>query len=292
MKTLTYFILLLFAGITSHAQTIVYDKYGHKQNFKTEQLDLDLKTSSVAIPTEVFAPLIAAAIPTVVDMVFRLTEKQLEKNVKKYLGEYTAQQSYLQAGSNTVPEITLTRTLNGDPKPVFLLRLNPIKVDGLDYFVYDVDRFVLKLSSAKSTSKQLYFDYTIELKVTYLDEGERKISESAPIVIKSKTYNDSVDPSGHKYRSSLLPLKEGSIITDIALKVIETNTGKVRAEKMLSIFNENKDDIRTIVNNFIPKTGEKKEADKEEKEKTPAKDGVVDGTGATGHPSTISKKGK
>jgi hypothetical protein len=119
-------------------------------------------------------------------------------------------------------------------------------------FVYQVKSINLEYSAAKTTRKSGKFDYTIELKLNYIVDGEKKSVDLSPIAISSVSFGaNSFD--NLKHRSDIIPFVLNSFVTEVSLKVIETNPEKVRAEKILSIWNDQKDDAKTIINNFLPK---------------------------------------
>ena len=48
-------------------------------------------------------------------------------------------------------------------------------------------------------------------------------------------------------------LPAGALLTEVSIKIVESNPEKVRAEKILSLWDDNKESGKTIVNNFLPK---------------------------------------
>lgn len=78
------------------------------------------------------------------------------------------------------------------------------------------------------------------------------------------------------YRTEFIAMPEDTYILGASMKIVETNPGQVRAEKILSVWNDNKEAARTIINYFVPK--EKEEADAKTPKEEPKAE-VKDGTG-------------
>ncbi|TRW21536.1 hypothetical protein FMM05_19970 [Flavobacterium zepuense] len=257
-KSLILLLLSIATFQTALSQNKVFNSKHAKLDFTTEEIDLVLTQSSVKPGGNELAPVLLAAIPTVIDMGFKITTKILESKVKAFSAEYSKSNSYLDAGSGYVPNILLSRTVgfdNGSLKPALSIKFQPKKAKGTfmeRYIYYYISDLELEYSSAKSTDSYPTFDYTIELKLNYIVGDEKKVLELAPIVLSSVKYGSNSFPVD-KYRSDLIPLPENSVIVGASVKVVETNPGKVRAEKILSAWNDNKDDVKTIINNFLPK---------------------------------------
>jgi len=263
-------LILVFAlPILMNAQNTVYNLTDGKQSFTSEKINLDFD-SGINLKGRNAAAVLLAAIPLVVDLGFKLTTKYLEKEVKKYSAEYSAHNSYLQAADGNIPVVIFSRGLTmKDKKEVpdaIKLKLTPVELNELGgVFYYYVSKFDLSLSSAKTCSKSPSLDYAIELKIDYSLKGEKKTIDFKPIVISSAAYGPISTPES-KYRTDLVSLPKEGIIIGASIKIVETNPGKVRAEKILSIWSDNKDDVKTIINNFLPKE-EKKEDKKEDGKK-------------------------
>lgn len=91
--------------------------------------------------------------------------------------------------------------------------------------------------------------------------GELKVIDLAPIVISAQPFEELKSFEEKKHRSDIIMLPKGGFITQISIKVVETNPKKVRAEKIASLWNDYKDEAKTVINNFLPKAEEKKEED-------------------------------
>lgn len=285
MKTLKHCLIILIyvSSLTSFAQNFVYNEKGQKKTFESEELEIHFQQNENDAPSYIYesaavAPALLAVIPTLVDVGFRLTQKKIEQNVKAFSAEYTKQKSYLDAGDGNIPDFAFTRSVKledeKNPNNALTIVFKPHVIKSIG-FIYYVDNIDLNLSSAKH-KKIPAFDYAIELKLGCLVENdgkiERKVYDLSPIVISSVGFGskDLVneaeinDDKKYKHRTEIVTLPAKSIIVDVSVKIVETNPQKVRAEKILSLWNENKDEAKTIINNFLPK-----EEDKENEETTP-----------------------
>jgi hypothetical protein len=257
----------------------VYSNYKNKAWFIAEDLDIiffiDDKSAFKLDPKPLTKPSARALatssplkiLPNVVDICFRLISSMLENRKNKFAAEYTKQKSNLSAGDGTIPDFYVIRDiiLDGPPKEketALKICFRVFKFDKIKGFCYYIDYIDLHYSSAKPTRSHQTFDYTIELKPTLLIDGSKKVQELSPLVISSigigKT---SYDAQPFKQRTDIIPLPDGATLTEISIKVIESNPVKIRVEKILSIWNNNKDSVKTIINNFLPKEKEKEKGD-------------------------------
>ena len=56
-----------------------------------------------------------------------------------------------------------------------------------------------------------------------------------------------------KHRTDIIPLPKNGVITEVSLKITETNPRKVNAERIKDAWTDHKDDVKTIINYFLPK---------------------------------------
>ncbi len=244
-----------------YAQNVVYSSAGKTAHFAKEDLDITFAASKIRLPQAAgheFAPALAALLPTVIDAGFKLTTSILEKRVKKFSAEYTKEQSSpLTAGDGYWPEFKLVRTINLEENPdaskeALAISFKIDKTANNKLFYYYIDALGLAYSAAKATAKSNTFDYVIELKINYIQGTEKKTLTLAPLVISSVPFGN-LPVTGPKYRTEIFTIPDESIVTGVSLKVTETNPAKTRAEKILGIWNDHKDEAKTIVNNFLPK---------------------------------------
>ncbi|HEY8512631.1 MAG TPA: hypothetical protein VIL31_11795 [Cyclobacteriaceae bacterium] len=247
-------------SLFASSQNIVYDSDGNKKRFSWEDLDIEYSDSQISFPQKKGPEVggLLAILPTVVDIGFQLTGKMLENRLKKFSAEYTKQRSYLGAGGGRVPNFSLIRKIRLDGVEYDALKIDfsAEQVKDLNGFIYYVAGFSRLYSSAKAKKDANVFDYTIEIKVTLLVDGEKKVLELAPMVLTSMPGKPEAFKPANKHRTDIIPMPEGAVMTEVAIKVVETNPIKVRAEKILSLWNDNKDSVKTIINNFLPKEKE------------------------------------
>ncbi len=250
-----------------NAQNKIYNNSGDK-SFVKEDIEIFFENSSIKFPQqegEELAPALIALLPTAVDVVFQLTTSSLEKRIKKYTAEYSKQKSYLEAGSFTVPNFKFSRKLDFNENEKGLtgieISFKAERVKKLKAMVYYIEYIELKYASAKTKGSNNCLDYSIEIKPTFLINGEKKVQELSPVTISSVEFKKN-NFEKNKHRTEIIPLPEGGLLTEMSVKIVETNPQKVRAEKILSFWNENKESAKTIVNNFLPK--EKEQGNNEE----------------------------
>jgi hypothetical protein len=278
MKNILLLLLVVLLSSPVYSQKRFYDANHQKDEFDSEEIDLAFEASQINLPGEEIAPLLAAAIPLVLDFGFKTTTKILEKKVKEYSAEYSKYNSYLGA-SEFPPIITFSRKITSKKQTVLtpaltiLLEPKPAGAGLLGrYIYYQVTNLDLIYSAAKSTERFPTLDYTIELKLDYVVAGERKNLDLKPIVISSVNYGNNTF-TADKHRSEFIALPEKSIILGASIKIVETNPGKVRAEKILSAWNDNKEGARTIINTFVPKQDKEEETEAKPSGDTSAVDG-------------------
>ena len=256
MKALTFTLTIFFMSLFCNAQKIVYDDKGKKHSYENEELDIHFEPGKGVVigqaDTKNAAGLIGL-LPTIVDAAFKITTKMLENRAKKFTAEYSKQKSYIDAYTfRDVPNFSFVRTLN-DTGAAINMRFRSYSAGmGSSLAYYSIDTITLNKSAAKSTAKSNVFDYTIELKLTILVKGEMKLIELAPLVISSVHFGPNPFPK-NKHRTALFVTPQDAIITDIAVKIVETNPAQVRAEKILGLWNDQKDNAKTIINNYLPK---------------------------------------
>jgi len=260
-----------------NAQNNYYDSNSSCKKYYKDESELTLTPSKkVFLPrTEgnEFAALLSL-LPTAVDLGFKITANILENNKKKYSGEYSIQRGFIEAGKQfaanenkrTVPDIVFTRKLilskGGEPTLAMSMEIKAETMEGIDGFYYYVDKMITTLSKAK-TKNTTTLDYTIEIKPTFLVNGEKKAQELSPITITGVEMDNAQAFTANKFRTEFIPLPRNGYLVDIALKIVETNPNKIKAEKLLENFNGYKDEAKTIINNFLP-TKEKESEDKKE----------------------------
>ena len=264
MNKVLFFLIINAMTISLFSQNHVFNPDG-KKHFTLEDIEINFyPEDSVMIPVKSgieLAPAIISSLPTLVNMGFKLTTSILEKRVKNFSNEFTRSQSYLEAGSKKIPKITFKRKISFEgtkPNVVALeIEVVPYKVEMTDGFIYSVDKIDLKYSSAKFRKKDYGIDYTIEIKPTFLVDNQKITTETSPIFISSVEFGEGKNIyKDKKHRSDIIIMPKGAFLTEVSLKIVESNPAKVRAEKILSTWNSYSDSTKTIINNFLPKKDE------------------------------------
>lgn len=278
MKTISILIAITLV-FNLFSQTSVYDSSGKKTKYKREDIDLIFTPSKIGLPKnlskdtieqeEAIGGIIAAAVPTLIDLGFKITTNVLESRVKKFSGEYQVQKSYLEAGGGKIPSLTFIRKVKtGKDSTALKIVLEPKRIENTSGFVYYVESVELWYSKACWKRKHNGLDYTIEVIPTFLVDKEKKSQELAPISLTGVGFGKySFDSKAAKYRTAFIPMPEKGLFLDAAIKIVEVNPAKIKAEKILEIYNKYKDDAITIINKILPSEDKKKE------ETIPAKSG-------------------
>lgn len=262
-------ILLLTSSFCGISQTNFYQENGKKIPIIGESTTLRFSekiTIEAETKYEVIGPLIASLIPSIIDLGFKISSDAIEKNLKKYTSEFSTKNTYRSVGKY-ISDFKVERQImlrgESNKKTAFSIEFIPLKVDS-NTFVFAVSNASVTYSGAKSKKGFNYNDYSIEIKVSYYDGKEKKEQTSSPISlqlvsIKPQTIYSTTGTSAsdYLYTSDKFPLNPGFTISEVSVKIIETNTAKVNAEKIKSISDKYSDDaknmVKTIVNYYIEK---------------------------------------
>jgi hypothetical protein len=290
MRNLIHSISCNLTKGTSHNRKKAYDEEGEIYCYKKDAFELKFEDSIINIPPkpQALSPMLAALIPTVIDLGLKITTKLLESRIKKYTAEYSVKKSNLEALPKdpeiiNIPNITFLRLLEKpDPKEENALKeKNALKIvfmahkvgtykhgnDELHGIVYFISELKLDYSAAKTCGKDETFDYTIELEPTFIMGKEKKTVKLFPITMHSVSFGHyQPKKDDMEYTSDIILLPDGAILTEASVKIIESNPKKVSSQEILDTINAYKDDAKTIINNIINNLPEEKD-DGQEKNK-------------------------
>lgn len=264
MKTI---LALAFMTISQlgFCQIKFYEEDGKKIAVSGEKTTLtftkgnDIETVEVTEENGFVSPFLAAVGPSVIKGIFDITTDLIEKNLKTFTSEFTARNTYLKdkkyvSGFKILREIQRKDSVNKET--AFELEFVPVKVG--EKFVYAVHKIDLKKSGARSIKEKNLNDYAIEIKVTFYNGDEKKEQTSAPISLSLVSINstlerkDLVDAEGqYLFVSDKFPLNTKWEISEVSVKIIETNTAKVNAEKIKSISDKYSDDVQETANTIF-----------------------------------------
>ena len=280
------FSLAQFFGFSQKEN--IYDDKGNGKKVESESTKVILTTtdSSPEIPNpgkiEAAGAITASIVGVAADVVFKSIETYLEDRAKKFAGEYIAQGINLKMANRKLPDITFSRKVKKEgenkEKEVLQFKLSPvqikrsfktkdanenevIKTDSLSIAFYEIKSYGLNGSKSLTKTKWNKLDYVIEITLFYYHEKKGEITEKkelklTPIMIKRLGFtgdNMNVNLSKNQYRSNTFVMPNDSFIGEVSIKIAETNPRKNSAEKILEYYTEYKDDVRTIVNNYLPK---------------------------------------
>lgn len=266
MKTILIFPLLLIP-VLGICQTNFYQKDGEKISVVGEQTLLTFsKDISIDIPkikgdagAMVPGGLIASIIPSVIDLGFKISSNMVKNNLKKYANDFSTKNTYTTT-EKYITNFKIQRKIihDNNKEDAFVIEFIPLKINE-NSFVFAVDKIQTKYSGAKSKKGYNFNDYTIEIKVNYFDGKEKKEQMSSPISLQQveiSTGNSGYElkdkNTGHYiYLSDKFPLNPNFEISEVLVKIVETNTAKIRVEKIKSFYDEYSEDAKEYVKNIV-----------------------------------------
>ncbi len=274
MKNLLTTIILI-TMFNTYAQSVVYDKTGSKKKLLKDELIITLEERNQN-EADFFSDnmkessVLLSLLPLGVDLAFKSIENYLDKNKEKFSGEYIGSVINEKLRNRKLPNVIVERKIRieGSKDSIGLsFKLNAERVDPIfPLAYYELDFFILNYSKAKTTSKHNKLNYSIQITpILYLskiaEKGkeitiiEKKELETTPITINMVEFDQEMmkDRNKKNYRTGLFNLPKDAVLAEVKIEIVETNPAKVKAEKLLEFFNSNKDDIKTIVNNYLPK---------------------------------------
>lgn len=274
MKTLVLITSILTSSLI-FGQSNFYKKDGKKIPIIGEQVKLEF-TSDIALERppeneEGFAEtLVATLLPSAIDLGFKVSNSLIEKKLKKFTSEFSARNTYMNE-DKYITGFTIIRNIKNEDKNekelAFSAKFQPIKVND-NTFVFAISEMVVNSSGAKTKKGYNNNDYTLEIKVSYYDGKEKKEQTSGPITIQlfeiqNQNYQLTYSSSNYTYLSDKFPLNPNFNISEVSVKIVETNTAKVKAEKIKSLHDKYSEDAKglakNIVNFYIEKSKESEE---------------------------------
>lgn len=188
---------------------------------------------------------VAAIGGLIADHALTFVNNQIKKNIKKYTGEYAASVTANDPGELT--SLRLTRNIlpvdgSGSLLPAAIINFN-IKKDA-EGFYYDILVGEMPISKAKMKSKYYFIDLAFEVEVTYLTKENKKTSiKSKPVYYSLFDMKKGVD-SSLPIRSDRFPFGK---VSEVSVKVTESNPYKVKLEKVQSFLEDNKDLLTELI---------------------------------------------
>ncbi|GAB4038673.1 hypothetical protein [Spirosoma jeollabukense] len=256
-------IIAMFSFSCSSSKNIVYGSDGKSKEIEREESHIIFSNDKgFPIKTTQEADFVSALLPGLVDVAFKLTDTILSNKIKQYSAEYIIQKSYLDPNKSMIPAFTFQKVVklkNGSQEIALEIDFSTEKVLENKSMVYYISRINLKNSKAKITDKYNTLDYSIELKPVLVINGKKESQNLTPIVINSVKFvnhpvgetNEDLIKDSKRYRSDIILIPPGAFLSEIQLKIVETNPHQIKLEKILETFNTYKDEGKTIINNFI-----------------------------------------
>lgn len=291
-RTIIIGVLLISIAVQSWGQAKFYNAKGEKTKIIGEETVLffpDANKCSIPSPDDATtksvgaAAVIATLLPSAIDLGFKGIGKLIEKNTKSFAGEFSARTPYLKSGSAFISQFDVYRTIliKGEKQKdtAFIARIVPLEIKGENTFVFAVKELDVRKSGAKIKTNYDYNDYTIEIKVTYYNRKakEKKEMTSSPISIQLKqvgekeVYFSGCELSAIKpkpqYLSDKFPINPDFIISEIAVKVTETNPYKIKSEKIKNLYDESSDSLKEmagkVINLYLPSESQTENKDED-----------------------------
>lgn len=277
MKSILTAVIITLT-VFSYGQTSFYKADGSKIKVIGEQttlmfnhhrtLRLPPKTESASFSET----LIASLLPSIIDLGFKISSDVIEKNLLKYTNEFSGRNTYINNNSYLSSfELSRKLLIKGETEKLESFRLSviPIELDTKTFY-FAIDNIMTSFSGAKTKKDLSHNDYTIEIKLTYFDGKEKKEQSSSPITVSlvriGQTDYEVKKGEDYLYISDKFPITDDPI-SEISIKIIETNSGKVQAEKVKASYDKYSDDIKegakNVINFYIEKS---KESDEDESE--------------------------
>lgn len=191
MKKITITIIsALFAITSSMAQHKNYDSKG-KVKILGDKTTLMISENTsgenkifemLAIPA-----IVAAVVPTVIDLVATNVKQQMKRNTLAYSGEYkgfvSGENFYLKDDSINLPKLTLTRKIikknGGEETAVQLVLIPEISADKTAFRYYVDKNITYNYSISKTRCKYDYIHLNLELEIKslHVSKSEYKLSD-------------------------------------------------------------------------------------------------------------------
>lgn len=274
MKTILTITLMTISSF-GFCQSNFYKQDGIKISVIGEHATLTFTDNNIPIPKKVeeagiVETPIASLLPGFIDLGFKITTDIIEKNLKKFTSEFSTRNTYIndkQYICGFKVQRKIVHKEGGKKEDALVMEFIPKQV-GTNTFVFALESISVPYSGAKSKKGYNRNDYTLEIKVTYYDGKEKKEQTSAPIVVQlveiaSGGSYELKDGSTYLYMSDKFPLNADFTISEVSVKIIETNTAKVKAERIKSNYDKYSDDAKetakNIVNFYIEKSKDKED---------------------------------
>lgn len=272
MKRLFFTVLLGSIATASLAQHTFYDQDGNKTKKvvgikhvltfqEANSITMpDTASSKDGDPFEMLSlgGVLIDAIPKALEFAGELTTTLIDENLLKYTYEFEAQNSFL-GGSGDIPAFNIERSfLNKSGVLENSLNMEFIPVFNSDEsgFVYSLQSILVNESGAKLKSKYNHNNYSVELTIGYFDGKEKQEIKTSIFTAELIEVGKKVDLTA--YRTELIHLMPNFRITDIHAKIIETNTAKIKAEKLKKLNDDYGDDLQDVLKSIYDFfTGEK-----------------------------------
>lgn len=255
-------LLMLICATTATGQEKAYSRSGNKiitSKTSAEANYLTVTSTTLSVPTTTagqenmlgiteFLPIITKGI----EGIFKVSAYLIEKNLKAYTGEYSARNINRDA-KKKLPKLTFARniTIVGDPvpKPALKMVFEPV-ITHENLFAFELKSVDCNYSKAKLKAGYPIIDLTVEIAVTYYDGNEKKTQTSTPLVVHGVNVRGIYSlPDSIGFYSDNFPSNKR--ITEIHMKVVETNPYKIRAEKLKELSDKFGDDAKELAKGTV-----------------------------------------
>ncbi len=245
----------------SNTRFVAYSRTKEKVYFEKEFSTLHFDNSEIAIPKqasgrESFA-LPAAAIAKAVTLGYSFLQDQLQKRLEKFVYTYHQRATNLQAGSYLLPQITFSNFIfpPGKKHEALRIRLVPFVLPGTGTFTYRLEELILGFSKAKTSTRSDVFDYTLQLTLYFLQNGETIERSLPPLTVRSVGFGEN-QLGEQGLHTSIIPRRDDALLIEAALTVVESNPAHVNTAKILELLGDHKEkwteQITALLTHLLP----------------------------------------
>lgn len=253
--------MLSFLSWNVSGQVKNYAAGGHSIKTIAEYCRLDVSDSSTKYPVAVaddkaraaWLPILAAIVPAAFGLGEKLVSNSIKGNLKRYSAEYSARQ--ICPKSEFLPTLTLQRQVylpgKTDPEKAMSIELIPQLDQGSSpYFWFEIGTVHLHYAKAKANERRPLLNLLVEIELTFLtSSGEKVKQKSAAIALPPLSAGQTVSLKNDKLYSDKFTLN--NTLSEINVRVLETNTAKIRLENLKETVDTLGPDVKTLTQTLI-----------------------------------------
>lgn len=191
-----------------------------------------------------------------------LISSQLKSNAKSFATEFQIRKTFVrndQTSKNlVVPGFKINRSyvlkgsgnVEGQSMSMSFQAISDTVGKSSFYFV--LSELFVKNSRARIKAGFPFNDYVINIAISYIENGEKKQFKFSPLsipMVRLDRQNSLLDVFGHPmYVTDRIPIKPDFVFSEIEVTVVESNIYKLRSEKVVELYDNNKDKGQELIN--------------------------------------------